>query len=164
MGFGKDGKGAIIRELGTITLGALGSTVSVKSGSQLAIEEDFRIIKSSVLLKVEGMTGNEGPVIIGIADNELTVAEISECLVTDGPLNRSDRGKQEEAERAVFPICIVQNENEMPNNGMPIEKTLRWTFSNTDGWTFFAFNMTTGALTTGGTVYFFATHYGVWVT
>lgn len=163
MGFGKDGKGVIIRDTDLITLGALASNAVVKQSNALAIEDDFRIIKLEVLPNVELMTAGEGQVVFGIADDELTVTEIAEALVVDGPVDRNDRVKDEQASRPVWALCQMNNPNEMPNNGMPIEKTLRWTFSNPEGWAFFAFNV--GAtLTTGGVIRFQAKFYGVWVT
>lgn len=171
MGFGKDGKGVMIRESDSITLGTLSGGVAVKQSNPLAITEDFRLIKAEIFATLTGATfvEDDGPILVGISSDELTVAEIAECLQADGPLGPDDRLAMERAERPVWPIFLFRNDNQagtdhfLLNNGLPIEKTLRWTFSNSSGFTWFAYNLGTGALTTGGVVRFHAKYYGVWV-
>lgn len=167
MGFGKDGKGAILRENQVITLSTLANGTAIKAASQLAIAEDFRIIKSEYFMSYEGFTQGEGPVYIGIADNELSVAEIAECVGAEGPLDRNDNLATERANRPVWllaQLTVDKAYGTLTPDGMPYEKVLRWTFSNADGWTFFAINKSGSALTTGTVIYVHAKHFGVWVT
>lgn len=164
MGFGKDGKGAILIEADGITLGTLADRTAVKANAQLAIQDDFRIIKTEVKAMCQGLTAQEYPVYFGIADHELSVAEIKECLDTDGPLDRNDRVAVERAERPVWLLGQFGRASSSELIAVEVEKTLRWTFSNPEGWTFFAFNHSGGALTTGGSIRFQAKHFGVWVT
>jgi len=169
MGFGKDNKGAIIREQATIALGALAAGAAIKLNT-LAILEDFRILKSEVSAVVRGLTAGQGEGLkLGIANNNLTVAEIANCIFAQGPLNRSDRTLQEEAERQVrlfgappqmagaieFGFLGIEG-------GPMMEIKPRWTYSNPDGWCFFVFNDTV-VLTTGATINLLATHFGMWV-
>ncbi len=169
MGFGKDGKGIIIRERTTITLGTLGANTALKQDSPLAILEDFRMIKSEIFASLDGATSVEGDgqIIIGIANDELTAAEIAECLTVDGPLNRNDRVAEEQVMRAVFPLFAIPFKTLASQQGIhdnrPFEDTIRWTFSNPEGWTLFAFNMGSSALTTGGVIQLVNKYYGVWV-
>ncbi len=165
MGFGKDGKGVIIRERDTITLGALATITAIKSGSQINPTDDFRLIKTEYFIGVEGMTSGEGPVLIGLADNELSVTEIAGSIGADGPVDRNDRGGEEAATRAVWVLDAIFSQV-FPGGSSSTkgEKTFRWTFSNPEGWTFFAFNNDPNTLTTGTIVHFYAVHYGVWVT
>ncbi len=169
MGFGKDGKGVIIRERDTITLGALNSLAVVKQDNPLVIGDDFRMIKAQILPYLSGATPveNDGPVIIGIADDELSVTEIAECLVAAGPLDRNDNLANERAMRPVFEIAqlpFVDDTSETVQYVLPLEKVVRWTFSNPEGWTLFAFNNGGSALTTGGVISLLNKFYGVWVT
>lgn len=168
MGFGKDGKGTIIRESGAITLSTLAANTALKDASPIAITEDFRIIKSevSVVLQADN-DGPASPLLFGICCGELSIAEIAEALETEGPVDRNDRLKVERAERPVWVIAVLAGNpvnNEVPNDGIPIEKVLRWTFSDTDGWCFFVYNIGSGACVDGATVRFRAKHFGVWVT
>ncbi len=167
MGFGKDGKGAMIRERHIITLGALVAGAVLKSDAQLAIEEDFRIIKTEVFPSLLTHAVGEAPIYFGIADNELSVTEIAEALEVDGPLDRNDRVKVEQAERPVWILGqFLGDQQDVSDNPFPvgIVKNLRWTFSNPEGWTWFAFNGGPDNLTTGAFLRLYAVHYGVWVT
>lgn len=166
MGFGKDGKGVIMHERAVITLGALAGATAIKSDAQLSFDEDFRLIKTEYWVSFEGITVTEIPIVIGIADNELTVAEIAETLGA-APTDRNDWSTVEESLRPVFPMNTVPVSNVASGSvaeGQMLEKTFRWTFSNDEGFTWFAFNDTGAQLTTGGIIRIRAKHYGVWVT
>lgn len=163
MGFGKDGKGVIIRTRESQTsLGTLAAAAALKldDGGEQQLIEDLRLIKSVIILHSEGFAANEF-VIFGIADNQLTAAEIAEALVAT-PLNRSSVTPQERAERPVFVICQTGSGDAVPNQSMPMEKVTRWTFSA--GWCFWAFNPKAAALTTGAVLTIQSTNFGVWVT
>ncbi len=170
MGFGKDGKGVIIRDQNVITLGTLAADAVVKQTGPLALTEDFRMLKSEHWVTIQNATKVEadGPLIYGLANDELSVAEIAECLNVNGPLDPSDRGNQEQAERAVFPIAIIDfvegtAREEHFNDGKPYMHKKPWTYSKAAGFTTFAYNMGSGALTTGGQIRFNNIYYGVWV-
>ena len=170
MGFGKDGKGAIIREVGAITLGALGPGTTIKASSQISPEEDFRILKTEVFTHVEGGTADD-VCLFGIANDELDVGQIAEAINADGPVDRNDREKTEQAERAVFVLAISELESGSGHlvgmdgqEGVIVHKK-PWTYSNDEGWTFWAHNLNgASAMTTGTVIRFYAVHYGVWVT
>lgn len=164
MGFGKDNKGAIITDATFITLGTLNDVTAVKQDSPLAITEDFRMISVDAFVTADGMTNQEGPITIGIADNELSVSEIAEAINAGGPLDSNDRSAQEQAERAVFPLFDLYPSNQ---GGMEVSNQrhkVRWTFKDSDGWCWFAYNHGGAALSSGGVVRIICKYYGVWVT
>ncbi len=110
---------------------------------------------------------------LGIANADLTAAQIEECLETSGPLGPADRDKAEEAER----FCKIVGEFVTrtgasdtvlalvgPEGGAPVSKTIRWTFIEDIGWNWFIYRNAAAAMTTGATVRLLATNYGVWVT
>ncbi len=165
MGFGKDGTGAIIRERIVIVTGTLASATAIlsTSGGVGAMQEDFRILKSEITVQVENSVGDES-VMIGLANGELSIGEIAQCLNVDGPVDRNDRLAVEQAERAVWTICNAGNASRLPNDGLPIEFKPRWTFSDPEAWNFFAFNQSETALGTSMTVTMIVKHFGVWVT
>ncbi len=169
MGFGKDGKGAILREFVSIDLGTLAGSTVVKASANLVLQDDFRILKTEYLAFMEEDLADDGEaVFFGIADNELSIAEIAELLVLSGPLDRNDRLSTERAERPVW-NCGLFKGVALPvlNNGMLIERSGKpWTFSNPEGWTWYAFNPTAAALgdANASAIKIMATHYGVWVT
>ncbi len=173
MGFGKDGKGVIIKDRDTITLGALSTITAVKQGAPLAITEDFRMLKGKLHYELAFGTfvEGDGPVLLGICNDELSVTEIAEAINVDGPLGPDDRLGVEQAERAVFLLDMdpiefaarAQGDAEGNIQGH-VSIDQRWTYYNNSGWSLFAYNMGSGGLTTGGLIRLNATYYGVWVT
>ncbi len=172
MGFGKDDKGAIIRETQTITLGTIADSAAVKSAA-LAITDDFRILRSDVTAHVLGLTADEGAgLLLLLANEDLDNAQIAGCLTTDGPLFRNDRDRAETAERWVRVIAktrvkagnddYTQAHFYAQQGSLLIEVKPRWTFSKGTGWAWAVFN-NAPALTTGAVVRIQATHYGVWL-
>ncbi len=170
MGFGKDGKGVIIADTGLITLATLANVTALKEDAPLTIGEDFRLIKVDLLAMISGATPGEGPLWLYLVNDELTVAEIAEAIEASGPLDRNDRVAFERATRAVFmlgmfPLAVAEE----PVFGMEsqrgfLQKVIRWTFSNPEGFSLVIFNQSGGTLTTGATVRFAAKYYGVWLT
>ncbi len=173
MGFGKDNKGVILREALSIAFGALGANSVIKATSiGVALQTtSFRIIKTEFFVAQASAWAADGDaVIIGICNGELSAGEIAECIQANGPDDRNDRVTDERASRAVWLLVHMKDQPEtgfnfsLPaNDGQPMVKNLRWTFTPTEGWAWFAFNPLSGALTTGAAVNIKATHYGVWV-
>ncbi len=170
MGFGKDGKGAIITQKDLITLGTLGAATVMKQATGIAIEDSFRLIKVEISAVMTGHTGGEGPIHLYVVNDELSVAEIAEAINAQGPVNRNDRVAMERAERAVFLLGVFGaagvTEELHGADGQEgiVNKTIRWTFNNPEGWSIVAFNDSGATLTTGSIVRFVAKYFGVWVT
>ncbi len=171
MGFGKDGKGAILRE--RVVSGALGALAAqdAVAFTGLVLTEDFRILKSEIIAFVSNLTPPEGSgLIFGIANGDLTAAEIEEAIEAAGPLDRNDRIPTEQAERNVKTLGVITDvsvtgkTNIIRNNedGPMIESKHRWTYSNPEGWDWWIYNLG-GSLTTGALLQLYAVHYGVWV-
>ncbi len=177
MGFGKDGKGIMIRDTdragSALSTLAAGVAIKLTTSALGAITEDFRLIKlTDMWFSVTNFTAGQGPVIIGLADGELTVAEIAACLDVNGPVDRNDRAAHEASERPVWPLVAFMGDGIYGSEGggvtlaggaSPHEKVIRWTFSNPEGADLFAFNMGSAALSAGTIRYHFRA-FGVWVT
>ncbi len=170
MGFGKDGTGAIIRENTLVSLGALAAGDVVRFPT-IGIGEDFRIMKSQITAFVEALTADQGQgLLFGIANAELSVSEIEECLDLSGPTDMNDRISVERAERNVKVLSQAESNPESSlqrqfrgEGASPILVSKhRWTYSNPEGWNFFIYNDGL-TLTTGATARLQATHYGMWV-
>ncbi len=172
MGFGKDGKGAMLRErVVDGALGALGSSAAVLFGG-LALTEDFRLLKSEVVALVNNLTTTQGEgLIFGICNGELSATEVDECIEAAGPLDRNDRVSSERAMRNVKILGVLKKNAGADGEGFfedeggtrILRSKHRWTYSNPEGWDWFIINIG-GSLTTGATLQIQATHYGVWVT
>ncbi len=170
MGFGKDGKGAIVRQNLSLPLLTLASGDALKFPA-LTMGEDFRILKSEIYAHVATLTAGEGQgLLFGIANGELTNAEIAAALVTNGPTDINDRSLQESAERNVKLLSSgilidsagIQRHLLGAEGGPMIVSKHRWTYSNPEGWSWFIFN-DGPTLTTGATARMVATNFGMWV-
>ncbi len=177
MGFGKDGKGAIVKENVTLTLGALAADDLLLQNSAVQLDMDFRILRSDITAVLRGITSLEGiGLILYLTQGTLTDAEAEANIEQNGPLKLGNVVEEEVAERWVRRVGITMaptvNETErvFTNKwgGALLEIEPRWTFRRartaTDGgWNWAVFNSGV-VLTTGATVHLLATHYGVWVT
>ncbi len=166
MGFGKNNTGAILRSKETIALGTLDVDNVIKLGSGITLSEDFRLLKMESWAHVDGLTAGEGDgLLIGIANGELTVGEIAEAILADGPSDRNDRVKQERSERFVKVFGSLNDLQHLfrgENGGHMLICKPRWSFSDPEGWDLFIFNNGT-QLTTGATAKLVATYYGLWL-
>ncbi len=163
--------GQILRVRGSTSLGTLGQSIAIKVASDLGLTEDFRLLKSEIVASIGGLSAGDGEgLVLGLANGELSVAEIAECLTVDGPDDRNDRLAHEKAMRAVWLIGhFVKDEVTTArligsDGGSPvIFKGKPWTFSDPEGWDLFVFNLG-AALTTGSSLQVQYSAYGLWVT
>ncbi len=170
MGFGKDGKGVIFRQRDLVTLLTLGPSVVVKQDNVPAITDSFRVIKSEGIAHIEGATlvDGDGPLEVWLVSDDLGLTEIAEAIaVTAGvPLSREDRVGNERAMRPVFFLGFLEFTGEVAganNRVFTWDRTIRWTFGDSVSFAIVAINRGSGALTTGGSIRFYHTAYGVWV-
>ncbi len=166
MGFGKDGKGVILHDVAQVAVGALADAASIKMTTPYVIEDDFRVIKIEWAGRMSGHTAGEGPLVLVFADNELLVAEIAQVLVAS-PVDSNDNVNNERANRPVFNMAMVSGNATTDiltqHGGTFHEKTIRWTFSNPEGFTWAIVNHSGGALTSGTVIDLQCKYYGVWV-
>ncbi len=170
MGFGKDGKGVIMRESRSQTLGALAGQAAIIIGTNLATLERFRMIKNTIYASLTGLTTGEGTsLLFGIADGDFTLAEIEAAIEVSGPLGPNDKTNADAAERFVKLIGAIDRETgteaifENAQGGHKMENTIRWTFAATKSWNYFVYNLG-NTLTTGSNLLLRAKSFGVWVT
>lgn len=166
MGFGKDGKGVIIRERETFTIGTLAVATGI-IGNPIGITEDFRMLKSRIRGSIINVTAGDGPFDLYLINGDFTLAQAEAAPETEGPLGPADRINQETAERFVryvgqfVPVgdgtvlVFVPHLHEDPK--------VRWTFTDTKSWNWMVYNNSAQAPQTGGLARIDVTHYGVWV-
>ncbi len=170
MGFGKDGKGVIIRQSVSQTLGTIDTQTTLILGTNVATLECFRMIKSEVWGGITGLTSGEGTgLFLGIADGDLSVAEIDAALESVGPLGPNDVVTAAISDRFTKMIGATDHETgtelvfENKMGGHIMEDTIRWTFARTKSWNYFVHNLG-NQLTTGANVILRTKSFGVWVT
>ncbi len=77
MGFGKDGKGAIVKEQTTFALGALAARDVIGAASAVELDMDFRILRSDITAVAVAVTSLEGQgLILYMTEGDLTDAQI----------------------------------------------------------------------------------------
>jgi len=166
LGFGKDGQGQILHDQIVLALGALaaGDVISAITKIDGSRSNGFRILKSEVMISFKAMTTTEGPITVGFALNN-NAAEIEEALEAD-PQGPADVPGAEQTTRPVWPLGVIQSPGDVAgvlNQGMPIPKNLRWSFSEAQALSVYAHNNDSSALTTGTEVRFSMKHFGVWL-
>ena len=163
MGFGKDGKGAILYDQVTINPGTLAAhDVIAGNSTYVGIEQDFRILKSEFYMDFAPQAVGDN-VLVGIAGGNLSAAAI-ESAIEARPLEANSL-LMEESMRAVWPL-VNFGENSTGSGRLVanFEKNLRWTFRQDDGWVYWVFNTDdSAALTDASEISIFAKHFGLWV-
>ncbi len=176
MGFGKDGKGAIVKEQTSIALGALAAQDAAGADSAVLLDMDFRILKSEITAVAAGVTSLEGQgLILYMTEGDLSVSEAEVNIEQNGPRRLGEQIEEEVATRWVRRIgatigpTVNETERVFRNkwNGPLLEATPRWTFRRgrtaaAGGWNWLVYNSGV-TLTTGVVIDLTATHYGVWV-
>ncbi len=159
-----------IRESATITAGALANDTTVVAASP-AMTQSGAIVKTEYLsLKANAFTaGESNPLLIGIADGQLTAAEIAECLGVDGPTFHGEDPSEHRADRHVRvlaqisveqgngPAMLIQN-----GDALLLGVDIKMGFTEEKAWQWFLHNISGATLTTGGTVRIFAGHLIRW--
>ncbi len=158
-----------------MTLGVIAASAVEKVTSNVVISEDFRILKSRIIANIRGADAGTGAgSALVIANGELTAAEMGACLSANGPKDRNDRSKVEEAERHCHVVGDFVHMGDSvagvelifrPAEGYGVEDDkFRWTYSDPEGWAWGVYNYSAASFATGASLALHATHYGVWVT
>ncbi len=141
---------------------------TVISGNLLSgnLTEDFFCTSIVGTVSLEAHTAGEGPIEMGIAHNDYTVAEILENLKAE-ILGTADKILLEQSRRLVRRggMFTGQATSEVLNQGMPIKIIVKRLFESGKTINLWARNMDTagGPLTTGTLLNFHGTVFGRWV-
>lgn len=170
MGFGKDGKGVIIRESRSQALGTLANGSAILIGTKLGTLERFRMLKAEIYCVVTLVTTGEGSgYIFGLADGDLTLAEIEGAIESSGPLGPNDSITEAISDRPVWFTGMTDKESgvtvpfENETGGHMMTAKPRWTFGRSKSWNWFIYNQG-AAPTTGSVASIRCKEFGVWVT
>ncbi len=175
MGFGKDGKGAIVKEQTSLALAGLAGQDFVAATSGVVLDMDFRILKTDVTAVARGLTSGEGGgLILYLFEGDLSAAEAEVNIEQNGPVRLGKQIEEELASRWIRRVGILDNGVETErifrdnsNSGL-MEIKPRWTFRRgrtgaDGGWNWGVYNSGV-TVTTGIILDIVCTHYGVWVT
>ncbi len=170
MGFGKDGKGAIIREARSVALGTLAASTGLIIGTKLATTKDFRMLKSEIFASIVGGSSNElRSLQLFLVAGQYTLAEFEASLETEGPLDPNNTAAEEIALRPSWHAGstldeVIADEAVFRNvtGGGLMTIMPRWTFLEGKSWNWIVYN-NGEAPTTGATLRIKAKNYGVWI-
>ncbi len=172
MGFGKDGKGAIVMESRSQALGALAAGVGILIGTKLAITEDYRMLKCNVTGLITGLTANEGfGLALYLINGDLTLAEAEAKIEQNGPLSRHAKIENEIVSRFVRKVgqTIARNSAattativDMHTNAPICVVKPRWTFGKVTSWQWLIYNHGI-VITTGATMQLKTESFGLWL-
>ncbi len=146
-----------------LALSTLGNDTALLVGMIPAIQQDFDIITTHLLVAMREHTAGEGPVEFGMAASDYTTTEVVECL--DATPLRNSGVEMERSRRKVRTYGQISGAaaDEVPNDGLPIKRRmfLRIAAGMTTG-NFFAVNRSGSALTTGSILEITGVHWGRW--
>ncbi len=137
--------------LSNLALLAVTDATVVKGTTLAASDRSYRILSFNTLWGWRGATPGEGPVMVGYAHNDYTVAEIKEALEAEAAMATGDKVANEQASRLVRLVGIMtfDSEDGSLNDGRPIRTKLNWAIPTGGNVATFAYNRSGGTLTTG---------------
>ncbi len=145
----------------TLALGALADQdlISATLGQNPGIETFLMSMKAT--WNLDNATPGEGPILVGVAHEDYTDAEIEEYLENTQSWSPQDLVGQEIANRKIRIVGSFGNtarggtattSTERLQDGKPIKTICRWVNSDSQSLKIWAFNKAGGPLTTGGRV------------
>ncbi len=152
-------------------LAALGAGTGIIIGTKLALTDDFRMLKAQNQAIVDGLTTAEGEgLLLGLADGDLSIAEIEEAIEANGPVDANDVVIGNTAMRPVWILGVLRKETaalwgrffDAVTGAPSVTAKPRWTFSSTKSWNWFVYNQGI-ALQAGSSAKMTSKTWGVWV-
>ncbi len=141
-----------VRTTPAIALSTLASAVAVKLGMTGAAPNTYRAVSVSQVWDIIGMTGGEGPILVGYAHSDYTVTEIKEAIESSASIDPGLKIEQEKSNRLIRIVGQLDQQTNNLNDGKPLKTRLNWLISPGDEVSIFAYNDGAAALTTGAVV------------
>ncbi len=149
---GKYIKGAIDEDLG---LGTLASKTAVEASFDETVNERTRVSSIVATWDMNNFTPGAGigPILVGVAQNDYTQAEIEEFLETTGSWNEGDLVAQEVAGRKIRRIGVFEIPDDAGdavtlNDGKPIKTKLNWIMLQGQTLNLWAYNLGSNPIAT----------------
>ncbi len=145
----------LIRLTGARALSTLASQTGIATALTGAATDTYRVVSMHNSWSVDGLTAGEGPLTVGYAYSDYTVAEIKEFLDSQAALNIGSKIEQEQSRRLIRVVGTFSGEaNQSLFDGKPIRTKLNWKIAIGDTVQMFVFNEdASSALTTGASVH-----------
>ncbi len=154
----------VIKQQNSVALSTLATDTVVKVDG-LVLAQDFHHVSSDIIATLRGMTANEGPIDYGIAQSELSVAQIQEALDAS-PTSQNDVTAIERTRRRVRQMGVFERsseEDQQTNNGrFKRQKLFIRIPAGQEMPALWVRNRSGATLTTGGVANFQQKNYGYW--
>ncbi len=146
-----------------ITLSTLASVTAILTTTIATLAEDLFIISVDALWSLRDLTPGEGPIEVGFAHDDLTVAEVQEALNAE-LVDPDDIITRERARRPVRRVGIFSGlgESETLNDGRVLRQAIKFMIGDGHTLNCYALNRSGATLTTGAIVHINGTIFGRW--
>ncbi len=149
-----------VRVTPELPLATLAADTAVVVGASGLSNASYRLISTKLAWSIVGLTMPDGPITVGFAHSDYSVAEIKEALESALSISPSDKIAQERSRRLVRIVGQftpqVQDATSggmVLNDGEPIKTRLNWPMSIGMQVNIFAYNNDNNALQTGAIVH-----------
>ncbi len=147
----------------SITLDTLADNTVIKANT-ITFGEDIFVLSVDGVWSIRGQTANEGPISVGYAHSDLSVAEIKEAL--DASLTDPDdiiaKERTRRPVRRVGSFRSNLNNSEVLDDGKVIRTKIKFSVGDSHSLAFYAQNRSGGVLTTGAIILLEGVIYGRW--
>ncbi len=140
-----------VKTTGGVALGAL-ANVTVQTGALVGTADGaYRLMSTNLLWSIKNQTVGEGPIVVGVAHGDYSVAEIKEAIESGSSINIGDKVAIEKGNRLVREIGVFSGlaTEETLNDGRPIKTRLNWAIPIGINVNCFAYNDSGAQLNTG---------------
>ncbi len=158
----------------SLALGTLGANTAILSNTLIdsGRENGFRVTHSKFHFSMTAKTTTEGPIMVGCSV-ALTAAEIKAAIEADPQRSNAEDSRPPNTYiKTLFLMGVGQQE--FPGSGGSGMGFMKggidvsygkngWSVPEGSGLAVWAYNMDSGALTTGCIIHWFAEHFGVWL-
>lgn len=137
-----------------VALGTLASRTAVLESTPTVVDTT-RVTSIKVLYTLSGLTpaANSGPIMVGVAHSDYTLAEVEEFIELASSWSAANLINRERSNRlirrvGVFEIPALSTESTTLNDGKAIRTKLNWRLSEGQGLNFWFYNLGEAALVT----------------
>ncbi len=142
-------------------LGTLATKTAIVASFDEVVDDATRVSTIVATWAMEAMTAGDGPLEVGVAHGDYTLAEIEEYIENTGSWNESDKVQSREvARRLIRSVGIVSADEPRLNDGKPVRTKLNWLLNEGQTLDLWVYNY--GAALTTGAVLNVNGHANLW--
>ncbi len=134
-----------------LTVGNLITKDVIANDFDAVVDQDTFMVSSDLVWGTEGATAGDGPMVVGLAHNDYTAAEIEEFIEASASWDSGDKIANERRKRkirivGIFPLAAA---DEVLNDGRPLKTKLGFVVEIGNTLKVWAYNPSTGTIATG---------------